>query len=99
MNKRGFQLAISTIILLILGILVLISLILIVTGQFEAFLDVIRNYGGSDIDNLNKLCQSQCDLKQEYDFCCGEKVIKKEEITCLDDRLSVDCGIDCAGVC
>ncbi len=99
MRKRGLQLAISTIVLLILGLLILIAFVLLLTGQFENFINTIRGYSGSDIDNLSKLCQTQCDLDNKYSFCCEEKRLGKEEITCQDSRLDVDCGVYCSNVC
>ena len=99
MNKRAFQLAVSTMILLVLGVLILLGLVLALTGSFERLRDAIRGYSGSDIDNLNKLCQSQCNLDNSYGFCCEERDLGDEKITCLDDRLAVSCDIDCEGVC
>lgn len=99
MNKRGYELAISTMILLILGIFILIALILSFTGAWEKFWTAIKGYSGSDIDNLGKLCQNQCDLANKYSFCCEEKELGKEKINCSDKRLNVECSIDCSGAC
>ena len=99
MNKRGFELAISTLVLLILGMLILIALVLVLTGVFEKFISAIRGYSGSEVDNLNKLCQSQCDLDNKYSFCCEMKKLGKEDITCLDSRIKAECDINCEGVC
>lgn len=98
-NKRGFELAISTLVIIVLAILVLIALILAFTVGWGKFLDTIRGYGGSDIDNLNKLCKTQCDFENKYSYCCEEKSLGKEKITCLDEKLEQDCNIDCAGAC
>jgi len=98
-NKKGFELAISTLVVIVLGMLILLALSLAFTGGFKKFWDTIRGYSGSDIDNLNKICKSQCDLMREQDFCCGDKLLGKEKITCLDKRLKVDCEMSCEGVC
>ena len=98
-NKRGLQLAISTIILLIIGILILIALVLVFTGTWQKFQDAIRGYSGSEIDNLNKLCQAQCDLGNKHSFCCEEKLLEGQKITCLDENLDLECNINCEGVC
>ena len=98
-NKKAFELAISTLVIIILGVMVLIALTLAFTGGFKKFWNVILGYSGSDIDNLNKICKTQCDLDNKNSFCCEKKDLGKEKITCLDERLEVDCDMECAGVC
>lgn len=98
-DKRGFELAINTIVIIVLALLVLLALVLAFTETGKNFWNTIKGYQGSEIDNLNKLCQSQCDLEQEYSFCCEQRNLGKEKITCLDKRLNIDCEIDCEGIC
>ena len=104
-RKGGFNLAISTLVILVLAVVVMIALILSFTGGWKRFITTTESYSGSDIDNLNKICQSHCDFKNTYSFCCDEwdiefnKEIGKEKVTCEDERLKVDCNIDCEGVC
>ena len=99
MDKRGFELAISSLILIVLGVLVLIALIVSFTVGWGRFIEIIIGYSGSEVDNLSKLCQSQCDLEKKYSFCCEEKTLGKEGVTCLDNRLYVECNINCEEVC
>jgi len=98
-NRRGFELAISTMIIITLGIILLIGLVMALTGSFGNLSDKIKGYSMSDIDSLGKICQSQCNLQANWDFCCGEKMLGKEKITCSDDRIKIDCDINCEGVC
>ena len=98
-DKRGFELAISTLVVIVLGMLVLLALVLAGAGGFGKFWQAIQGYSGSDIDNLSKICKSQCDLENKNSYCCEEKLLGKEKITCLDKRLNVDCNINCEGVC
>lgn len=99
MQKKGFELAISTIILLIIGLLVLIALILAFTGVFANFWSKIRGYSGSEVDNLAKLCDTQCRLDNKYSFCCEEKKLGKQNTTCLDERIKIECEINCGDIC
>ena len=99
MNKRGFEMAISTLVVIVLAIMVLVALALAFTGSFDKFVSYIRGFSGSDINNQQKLCQSQCDLNSVQDFCCQEKTISKEKVTCQDKRLDIGCIINCEGVC
>ena len=99
MNKKGFELAISTIILMVLGMLILIGLALLLTGQFKDFQEKIKGYSGSDLDEVNGVCEYQCVAGHKESFCCEEKKLGKLKITCLDERVSSGCEIDCGGVC
>lgn len=98
-SKRSFEMAITTLIVIVLGILVLIALALALTGGFDNLMRAIRGYSGTDADNLVSICQSQCDLSQENSFCCEEKLLGKEKTNCQDERLKIDCSLDCEGVC
>ena len=92
-DKRGLQLAISTLVVLVLSMLVLIVLITGFTMGWSNFWERLSGFFGSDVDNVSKLCQTQCDLQSEFSFCCVEKELGREVITCLDSRLNVDCSM------
>lgn len=106
-DKRGFELAISTLIILVLGILVLIALSLAFTGGFDRFMDTITGYQASGVDFAVSQCDNACSAGQEFTFCCTEREVdftgdgEKETITCkeLIERELVECDIDCEGVC
>ena len=89
--------AISTIILLVLGVLILIALVLAFTGAWKKFITNVDDAGGSDMQRAIDLCEAECNLKQEYDFCCGEKQIGEDKKNCTS--LGTGCEIDCEGVC
>ena len=97
-DKKGLQLAISTLILMILGILVLIGLISILVMGWGDFKDQIKIILGSDVAKDKKNCELQCELDNVYDFCCGEKSIKGEKYTCQDELLKTKCTMDCPAV-
>jgi len=98
-NRSGFELAISTLVVIVLGILILLALVIGFTTGWRNFWDTIRGYSGSDIDNALKLCESQCNLGNKFSYCCEEKNLGKEKITCLDKRLKLVCEFSCEGVC
>ena len=95
-NKKALELAISTLILLILGILVLIGLIYFVTDGFktlksstEPFLDTTQ------ASSIKTACQFACDSADRLTFCCSNFTIQKEEIKCTDSRLEIQCNLNC----
>ena len=89
-NKKGLELAISTIVLFALGIMVLIGLVLMFTGQAKNFMEYINIFSSeSNVDAMLSRCVSFADSGpvQEYSFCCEEREItfadgKKESLTC-----------------
>ncbi len=96
-RKRGMQLAISTLVLLILSVLILIALIMSFTIGWEDFFNKIRGYSPGELDSVISICNTQCSLGSKYDFCCQEKELGKKKILCIDDILKdeVNCDIDC----
>ena len=102
-NHSGFELAISTLIVIILAVLVLIALILVFTGSFGKFSSTIKNFFVSDVEAIKSACRSACDGNLQYDFCCRERDVNfgtgKEKTNCDDIRLNVECIIECEGAC
>jgi len=97
-DKKGIQLAVSTLILITLGILVLIGLISILIMGWGDFKDNLGAILGSDIARARKNCQIQCGLENNYDYCCEEKLLGEEKYTCQDELLKGDCVLDCGEV-
>ena len=81
-NKKGMELAISTIILLIIGIVVLIGMVAAVTSNWNKILNVLKGYTPSETQTALDACKTQCDLGKQFDFCCTGKKVNKTEITC-----------------
>ncbi len=97
MNRKAIELAISTLVLLVLGILVLIGVTYFLTDGFktlksstEPFLDTTQ------ASSIKAGCQLACDNADKYTFCCEKYTIQKEEIRCTDSRLEIQCSLTCA---
>lgn len=94
-NKRGMELAISTIILLILGVIVLISLISIVVMGWNDFKTEISAVLGSDMAKAQRNCKIQCETGNSVDFC-ADKTVGTETLKCTDTRIKpADCSLTC----
>jgi hypothetical protein len=97
MNKKAFEMSISVIILLVLGILVLIGLISLLVMGWDDFKTNIGVILGSDIARAQKSCNIQCSLDNSYDYCCEAKEIGDEVLRCSDEILKIkDCEINCS---
>ena len=96
---------ISTLVLIVLGVLVLTSLVLALTIGFENFWTTLKSYFISDVEATRGACENSCVSGLEYDYCCRQRELDfntgkgKEKITCQDERLNIECDINCEGVC
>ena len=90
MNKRGAELAIGTLIIIILGVVVLVLLIVGFTTGFDFFFGKFELLPGQDLETIAQSCRlaAQGDLKIDY---CSFKEIEidgeKEFVNCKDERL------------
>jgi len=89
MNKRGFDLAIGTLVKLVLGIVFLIAVITVFVMNWEDFSKTLEGYGGSDEQITIDLCKTQCDLNKAFDFCCSNKTVGDLSLRCED--LNIEC--------
>ena len=112
-GKRGFQLAINTLVIMILAMVLLIFLVMFFMRSSTGFVDTIKSYFSySNVDSVVNNCNIFVDSGQEYAFCCEKKQVKyyldgeKEngEFSCgeLSSEGFIDGGIDseinCEGV-
>lgn len=94
-NKRGVEINISTIIIVILAVLVLVILALYFTGGmktlWERITGVAGAYSETDIANAQNVCSIYCSASNQQQFCAREFPIKKGNTTethvCWDDVL------------
>lgn len=105
--KKGMQLAIGTIILIILGIMILIGLLFMLNKQTGFFSSFLKNSGESNVDVVISMCNSLVDSGNSYAYCCEKKKIvfvdKELELTCFEfsqlegfeDRVKI---LDCSSL-
>ncbi len=77
MEKRGFELAINTLILMILGVLLLAILIVFFTMGSSNFMDSIKMYFSySNVDSVVTSCNLFADSNVVYRYCCEQNKVK-----------------------
>ena len=100
MNKRGFELALNTIVILILAVLMLLFAIMFFTTTSGNFIDTIKGYfSDSNVDSIVQRCNVFVDSNSVNSFCCEKVEVKyysddkklKEMLGC---REILDKGID-----
>lgn len=85
-NKRAQGMSISTIILLILGLVILVVLIL---GFTIGWQKIVPWIGSNNLDTLKNSCSTACATTSTYDFCSMKRTVKdgvndKFDSTCLE---------------
>jgi len=99
-------LSISTLVIIILAVVFLALMIFVFTGGFKNLWNDLMGHTASDVESTIKHCDTACISKSQYDFCCLEREVEfakdkeAEKITCLDERLKIEClDINCEGLC
>ena len=97
MDKKAFDLAISTLILIILGILVLIGITYFLTDGFSTLRSSIKPFlDTTTATSIKTACSLACDNSDKISFCCNNFTLQKETIKCTDSRLEIECNnINC----
>ncbi|MFA5173953.1 MAG: hypothetical protein WC438_02105 [Candidatus Pacearchaeota archaeon] len=92
-DKKGFEMAISTLILMIIGVVLLISLITFFTMGSAEFIKTIKSYVSySNVDNAVESCNILVDTNQQNTYCCEKRIVKyyeegdkkEESFSCYD---------------
>lgn len=77
-NKRGAEMTIGTLVIIVLAILVLVVLVVGFTGGWGSLWDKIKNlFGGeANVDTIKQACASVCLTKSSYDYCTMPRTLK-----------------------
>ncbi|MFH1451544.1 MAG: hypothetical protein ABIF88_00015 [archaeon] len=78
MNKKGQDLTLGTIILIVLGIAVLIFLIFGFSTGWNNLWERITGFGGGgvNVDTIKQSCAIACSTRSSYDFCELDRTVK-----------------------
>ena len=96
MNKKGFELAISTLILIVIGVIVLVAIAYALTDGFKKFGKSTEPFTDtSQATAVKHACSIACDSSDKLTFCCKEYEIDGRKIKCEDSRLEISCALDC----
>ncbi len=87
------ELAVSTIVIIVISILVLVAILIIWNNQTGIFSDFLRNLAGkTNVDAVVTGCNTLASQNSVYEFCCVGRMVKheeeekiiEEELTCLE---------------
>ena len=110
MNKKGVELNVATIIVVILAILVLVILALYFTGGMKSLWERIAPvpgaYSQTDIEQTRNACTLYCSIGDKTAFCTHEFTIRKiqngevtgtEQVYCDDPKIKAFDEVECKG--
>jgi hypothetical protein len=103
LGKKGQNMTIGTIILIVLGIAVLVFLIFGFSSGWGNFWDKVTIFGGgkSNVDTIVQACEIACSQESIYDYCTVERTIKlgnnKKDKTSTCNMLNLIEGVNYAG--
>ncbi len=99
MNKKGIELAVSTLILIVIGIFVLIGLTYAVTKGFGKLQDEVDDkIGVAEYSKIVGDCNLACTNGDKNSFCCQERELAGEKVMCSNALFDLDCELDCSAV-
>lgn len=79
-DKKGLELAINTLVIMVLAIVLLAFLVVFFTGTAGNFMDKIKSYFSySNVDNVVESCNILSSTNSQYSFCCEKKSVKYYE--------------------
>jgi len=79
-DKKGAEMTIGTIVMIILALVVLVVIIYGFTTGWSNLFDKIKNIGGGE-DNVGTIvsaCELSCATSDEYGYCTNKRAIKFE---------------------
>ena len=98
MKKRGLEMAVTTVIMIILSIAVLTILVVFVNSQTGFLSRWFGTYESeSNVDLVVSACNSLVAVDSVYSYCCEEKEIVLADGDVLRQTCNVSCGEDWSG--
>lgn len=92
-SRRGMEMAVSTLVMLVIAVLLLLGLVFMLTGGFTRFKNSTEPFVESvESSAVREACRLSCTTQDYRGFCCAEHDLSEESIRCTDARLDVSCS-------
>jgi len=78
LNKKGAEMTIGTLVVIVLAIIVLVVIALGFGTGWSNLWSKITGYfgGGSNVDSIKQACSYACTTQATYDYCCAVREVK-----------------------
>jgi zona occludens toxin (predicted ATPase) len=99
-SRRGIELAVSTLIIMVIAIFLLIGLVFFLTGGFSRFKESTEPIiDTTQSISIIEACKLSCTAESSFNFCCKDYKLDDKAIRCTDSRLDINClAIQCESV-
>lgn len=109
MNKKGMEMAINTIVTMVLALMILLFMFLFFTDAGGEFVGKIKGHSSySNVDAIIDKCNFHVESDAKYSYCCekwdvrylDEGLEEKGEFNCLEvgNRFGRVDGLNCGGI-
>ena len=90
-NKRGAELAISTLVIIVVAVVVLIVLIVgFTTGWSKLWGNITAFFGGSNVDSIAKACNTACLTDSKNAWCTEERTVSGFDVKKTCEQLKTE---------
>lgn len=81
MNKKGAEMTVGTLIIILLALLVLVVLVFGFTTGWSNLWSKIVNFfgGGSNVDSVKQACEVACATNAKYEYCCVVRDVRTQQ--------------------
>lgn len=98
MNRRGFELAISTLIVIVLSVFILIALVYVFSDGFKRFQGSTQPLSESGASSaVREGCRLACTNGDRFSYCCRNVTLGTDITKCSDPRFELECSLTCDG--
>ena len=99
MKRKGFEIAISTVVIIVISIILLAGLIFLFTNGFNLWTTSIEPISDSaNMGAVKEACNLACSIEDEITFCCNKFSLNDNLILCTNSSLGIDCLMSCSEV-
>ncbi len=99
MNRRGFDIGLSTVIIIVISVIVLTGLIFLFTKGFNLWTTSIEPISDSaSIGAVREACNLACTTEDKATFCCNKFSLNNNQVLCTNSTLGINCQISCVTV-
>jgi len=108
MNKKGLEMAIGTIVIIVLALVLLASSLYILTRAKGEFAQTIKSYfTKTNVDLIKSQCNRLAESEASYEYCCVDREVKLERekkfMNCLEAGEEIwgedIVKLNCEGIC
>ncbi len=99
MNKRGVEMGLSVIVLIVVALIVLTALVFLITKAFGLWNTSVGPISSTiSVVAAKDACNLACTTEDKLTFCCSRFSLEDGQVlSCANPTLGVSCQLSCEG--